>query len=152
MTERALDPIDRRIVNTLQGGFPVCERPYAAAAHTLGIGEEELISRLERMIADGVMSRFGPLFNAERLGGAVTLCALSVPPQRYDAVAQQVNAHPEVAHNYAREHELNMWFVIAVEEPSAIPSVIQAIERETGLTVYDFPKEREYFIGLRLEA
>ncbi|MDJ0943091.1 MAG: AsnC family transcriptional regulator [Kiloniellales bacterium] len=148
----ALDSLDRRIVNGLQGGFPVCERPYAEAAAALGIEEEELIARLGRLVETGALSRFAPLFNAERLGGAVCLCGMAVPAARFDTVAEQVNAHPEVAHNYARDHALNMWFVLASEHPERIEEVAKAIEAETGLSVYSMPKLDEFFIGLKVEV
>jgi hypothetical protein len=90
------------------------------------------------------------MLNAERLQGAVTLAALAVPQARFDAVAALVNAHPEVAHNYQRDHALNMWFVVAAEQPERIAAVLAEIERETGLPVRNFPKEAEYYIGLRL--
>jgi DNA-binding Lrp family transcriptional regulator len=147
-----MDSIDRRIVNGLQGGFPVCERPYAEVAARLDLDEAALIRRLERLLADGVLSRFGPMYHAERLGGALTLAAMSVPEARFDAVAAMVNAHPEVAHNYARDHRLNMWFVLAAERPERIAEVIGAIESEAGLAVYDMPKREEFFVGLRFEA
>ncbi len=147
-----LDELDRRIVNGLQGGFPICERPYAEAAAAFGIDEAELIARLGRLVETGALSRFAPLFNAERLGGAVCLCGLAVPAARFDAVAEQVNAHPEVAHNYAREHALNMWFVLASERPERIEEVAAAIEAETGLSVHRMPKLDEYFIGLKVEV
>ena len=146
-----MDAVDRRIVNALQGGFPVCERPYAAAAAALELDEDDLIRRLRRLVEDGSLSRFGPMFDAEKLGGAVTLAALSAPPERFDAVAAMVNAHPEVAHNYARAHALNMWFVVAAERPERVREVLRAINDETGLAVYDMPKIEEYFIGLRFE-
>ena len=145
------DDFDRRIINALQGDFPICDRPFRAAAERIGLGEDELIGRIETMCADGRLSRFGPLFDAEKLGGAVTLAALAVPEDRFDAVAAAVNAHPEVAHNYARDHSLNMWFVASAEKPERIAEVIAAIERETGLDVLDLPKEREFFVGLRLD-
>ncbi len=145
-----MDAIDRAIVNALQGGFPVCEAPYAAAAQALGLDEAILIARLQRLLADGILSRFGPMYNAEQLGGAVTLAAMSVPPERIDAVVTQINAHPEVAHNYERDHELNIWFVVATETPDRIQDVLHDIEAETGLPVFNMPKRREYFIGLRL--
>ena len=147
-----LDSLDRRIVNGLQGGFPICERPYAEAAASLGIEEAELIARLGRLVETGALSRFAPLFNAERLGGAVCLCGMAVPAARFDAVAAQANAHPEVAHNYARDHALNMWFVLASEHPARIEEIAAAIEAETGLTVYRLPKLDEYFIGLKVEV
>lgn len=147
-----MDEVDRQVVNVLQDGFPVSERPYADVAERLGLGEEELIARVGRLCAEGYLSRFGPLYNAERLGGAVTLAALSAPADDFDRIAALVNAHPEVAHNYAREHALNMWFVLATEHPARIDEVVAEIEAETGLAVLTFPKLQEYFIGLRLEA
>ena len=153
MTEKhPLDEIDRRIINGLQGGFPICSSPYAAVAHDRGLAEDDLLRRLQRLRTDGLLSRFGPMYHAEKLGGALTLAAISVPEDRYDAVAEQVNAHAEVAHNYAREHQLNMWFVLATEQLSRIDEVIAEIEAETGLKVYNMPKKEEFFIGLRFEA
>ncbi len=147
-----MDELDRAIINGLQGGFPLCAQPYAAAATALGTDEATLIRRIRALLEDGTLTRFGPLFDAERLGGAFTLCALRVPVADFEHVAAQVNAHPEVAHNYAREHAFNMWFVLATAARGDIARVIAAIEAETGLTVYDFPREAEYFIDLRLAA
>lgn len=146
-----LDETDKSIINALQGDFPIEKRPFLAAARQLGLGEEELISRLSRLVENRALSRFGPLFNAQAMGGAVTLAALRVPAERFDEVADLVNAHPEVAHNYEREHALNMWFVIATEKPEDIQKVIADIENETGLEVYNMPKEEEFFIGLKVE-
>ena len=145
------DDRDRRIVNALQGDFPICNRPFRAAAEKIGLDEDELIARIETMCADGRLSRFGPLFDAEKLGGAVTLAALAVPEDRFEKVAAAVNAHPEVAHNYARDHAFNMWFVVSAEKPERIAEVISTIEREIRLEVLVLPKEREFFVGLRLE-
>jgi siroheme decarboxylase len=147
-----MDDIDRRIVNALQDGLPICARPFAAAAASLGLDEAELLGRLRRLVADGTLSRFGPMFNAERLGGALTLAAMQVPEARFDAVAGLVNAFPEIAHNYARDHALNMWFVIATEDPARVAGVIAEIEAATGLVVHDMPKIEEFHIGLRFEA
>jgi len=147
-----MDAIDRAIINTLQGGFPLSERPYAEAARAIGIDEAELLRRLERLLADRVLSRFGPMYHAERLGGALTLAALRAPEAEFERVAEIVNAFPEVAHNYAREHEFSMWFVLATETPERRAEVIGEIERATGLRVYDFPKREEYYVGLRFEA
>ena len=147
-----MDDVDRRIVDTLQDDFPVCERPFAAAAARLGIEEDELIVRVDRLLADGTLTRFGPLFDAEKLGGAFMLAAMQVPEGEFDRVAATVNAFPEVAHNYRREHVLNMWFVLATEDQDAIGDAIARIERATGLPVLAFPKEREYFVGLDLKA
>jgi len=147
-----MDELDRAIVNGLQGGFPVCERPYAEAAARLGTDEATLIARLEALLADGTLTRFGPLFDAVALGGAFTLCALAVSPGDFERVAAIVNAFPEVAHNYERAHRLNMWFVLATEKPGAIADALRRIEAATGLPVLEFPKLDEYFVELRLTA
>jgi len=147
-----VDELDRAIVNRLQGGFPLRTRPFAAAAAALATDEETLIRRIQALLEAGTLTRFGPLFDVERLGGAFSLCALRVPQDDFERVAALVNAHPEVAHNYERAHEFNMWFVLATRAPEDIARVIGAIEAETGLSVFDFPREAEYFIELRLAA
>lgn len=147
-----MDDIDRRIINSLQAGFPICDAPYQQVASQLGLTEQALISRLQALLDNGTLTRFGPLYHAELMGGALTLAAVTAPDQRFDEIAGIINAFPEVAHNYARNHALNMWFVIATETPGQIQSVITAIEQQTGLTVYNMPKINEYFVGLKLEA
>lgn len=147
-----MDDLERAIVNRLQGSFPLCERPYAAAAQELGTDEATLLAKLKAMLDAGILTRFGPLYDAERLGGAFTLCAMSVPAPEVERVAALVNAHPEVAHNYERAHHFNLWFVLATGERTRIAEVVAAIEAETGYPVLDLPREREYFIELRLAA
>jgi DNA-binding Lrp family transcriptional regulator len=147
-----MDEIDRRLVNALQGGFPINERPFAAVAERLGLLEADVIMRLARLREDGVLSRFGPMYDAERLGGAVSLCAMQVPAERFEEVAAIVNGFPEVAHNYERAHALNMWFVLAVERPEAVAAAIARIEAAIGLPVLNLPKLEEYFLELKLSA
>jgi DNA-binding Lrp family transcriptional regulator len=147
-----LDAVDRQIIGELQGEFPVCERPYGEAAARLGLSEGELLDRLQRLLDAHVLTRFGPMYQVERLGGAFVLAALAVPEGRYDDVAALVNALPQVAHNYRREHVLNMWFVLATETQAGIGAAIARIEQDTGLPVFAFPKEREYFVEMKLAA
>lgn len=147
-----MDAVDRRIINHLQGGFPVTEYPFAAAAEALGLSEATLIERIDRLLKDGVLTRFGPMFNADRMGGATTLAAMAVPAADFERITAIVNGFAEVAHNYAREHVLNMWFVIATETPARIGEVINAIEAETGLKVYSMPKIEEFFVEARFVA
>lgn len=147
-----MDAIDRAIINRLQEHFPISDRPYRETAGTLGITEEELILRLRRMLDSRQLSRFGPLFHAERLGGGLSLCAMKIKPADYERVADQVNAFPEVAHNYARDHAFNMWFVLATETLERIDEVLAEIEGKTGYRVYNMPKKEEFFVGLRFEV
>ncbi len=147
-----LDPTAKAIINGLQGGFPLTQRPFREAGAGLGLTERELLDGVTALVESGRLSRFGPLWNAEQLGGAVCLAAIAVPPERFDEVAEMVNAHPEVAHNYERDHALNMWFVVSTEDPDGIDRVLAAIGRETGLAVHAMPKSREYFVGFRVEV
>lgn len=148
----ALDATDRAILNALQDGFPLTHRPFEEAGRALGVGEDDLIARIRNLREVGAITRFGPFFDVEAMGGAFCLCAMAVPEGRFDAVVTLVNAHPEVAHNYERAHRLNMWFVLATDRPEAIERIARAIESETGLKVLRFPKLREFFIGFRVKA
>ena len=147
-----MDDLDRAIINALQGGFPICDHPYAEVAARFHIGEQELIARIGCLLDNKVLSRFGPMFHAERMGGSLSLAAMKIPASDFERVAEIVNAMPEVAHNYARDHLLSMWFVLATETPQAHAAALEKIERETGYPVYDMPKIKEYFVGLRLNA
>jgi len=147
-----IDPTERAIINGMQGGFPLTRRPFRAAGMEIGLSEGELLAAVQQLIDDGRLSRFGPLWNAEELGGAVCLAAMAVPPERFDSVAAQVNAHSEVAHNYERMHALNMWFVLSAEKQERIPEVIAEIERETGVEVHPMPKLREFFVEFRVKV
>lgn len=149
---RVIDPTEQAIVNGLQGGFPLTEYPFRSAAVKLGLTERELIDGIDGLVQAGLLSRFGPLWNAQMLGGAVCLAAIAVPDDRFDEVADKVNAFKEVAHNYERSHALNMWFVLATETPGRIAEVIAEIEAATGLPVFAMPKAREFFVGFRVEV
>ena len=147
-----LPELQRSFINRYQGGFPVVERPYQAVAARLGCGEITLLETIRRALDSGVLSRFGPLYNAVQLGGDLTLAAMTVPEEHYDHIAALVNDFAEVAHNYRREHKLNMWFVLATESPQGIGAMLKRIEQATGLEVYNFPKLHEFYVGLWLNV
>lgn len=147
-----MDNLDRAIINRLQDGFPICAEPFAQVAQELHTDEAELVARVQRLRDDKVLTRFGPMYHAERLGGALSLAAMQVPAQDFERVAGLVNALPEVAHNYEREHLLNMWFVLATETADGQRAAIERIEQETGYHVYNMPKLEEYFVELKLQA
>lgn len=145
-----MDSLDRKIINLLQKGFPLSEQPYLEVAEELAIEENELIHRLSALLENKTLSRFGPMYDAQKLGGAFSLVAIRVPDEDYDKVTEIVNSFPEVAHNYRRDHDLNMWFVLATDSPEKIAAVNSQIEKKSGLKVYNMPKLDEYFIGLNL--
>ncbi|MGM0604322.1 MAG: Lrp/AsnC family transcriptional regulator [Halobacteriota archaeon] len=149
-----LSTLDRAIVNAFQGGFPVVERPFEAAAAALtdrGVAVEatDLLDRIRRLEAEGVLSRFGALVNAQEIGGNASLVAMHAPEEQFDEIAERVNGFREVAHNYEREHPyLNMWFVVSVADEDRIDAVLSEIESETGQRTYNLPKRAEF----RVEA
>lgn len=147
-----MDDIDRAIVNALQDGFPLTHAPFAEVAARLGLSEQDLIARIARLRETRAVTRFGPFFNAKEMGGDFCLCAMSVPADIWDDTVARVNARPEVAHNYRRDHMLNMWFVLAVERADEIERIAAAIAQDAGLEVHLFPKLREYFLDMRVAA
>lgn len=147
-----MDEIDRLLVDTLQEAMPVCARPFAKVAEQSGLTEEAVVARLQRLLRDGSLSRFGPLFNVEAFGGTYVLAAMQIPGSELEQIVGLLNAYPEVAHNYLREHRFNVWFVVAAPGPMQAEAVLRDIEQRTGLPVCRLPKVREYFVGARFAA
>ena len=145
-----MDDLSRQFINCYQGDFPLEEQPFASVATRLGTDSATLIDSIQGLLDEEVLSRFGPLYDVSSMGGSLTLAALSVPDERYDEVANLVNEMPEVAHNYQREHALNMWFVIATETPELLQQSIDRIEQAANLPVYNFPKLQTFYLGLWL--
>lgn len=143
----ALSELEKRLLDDFQDGFPLAPRPFAVIAERLGTTEVEVISALERLQREGIASRVGPVFRPNRVG-ASTLAAMAVPAERIDAVADLVSSYPEVNHNYEREHELNLWFVVTAQDRERVAEVLGEIERRSGLKVLDLPMVEDYFINL----
>ncbi|MFW5917786.1 MAG: Lrp/AsnC family transcriptional regulator [Halorubrum sp.] len=158
-----LTALDRGIINAFQGGFPVTERPFEPAAAALrergvDVTGRALCERVRELDAEGTLSRFGALVNAEEIGGAASLVAMHAPPDRFDEVVETVNSFTEVAHNYEREHpHLNVWFVVSVADhpdpdkdgSDRVEEVLADIEAATGRETYNLPKRREFHVGAK---
>jgi len=147
-----MDDIDKKIINALQGDFPIEDQPYQIIAQQLELSEDELLSRLENLLNNKILTRFGPMYDIQKLGGSFSLCAIRVPEEHFSEVTDIVNSFSEVAHNYKRDHEFNMWYVLATESLAQIEQINQAIETQTGLKVYNMPKIQEFFVGLYFKA
>ena len=125
----------------------------ACVAGSAGAGTaEDIMAGVESLLQRGVITRFGPLFNIEHLGGAFSLCALQVPEERFDEITELVNACPQVAHNYQRDHRWNMWFVLAAETRRELEATFGDIVARSGCPGLNLPKEEEFYVGLRLTA
>lgn len=147
-----LDDTDRLLINRLQDDLPLSSHPFAEVGKELSLSEADVISRIEAMKDSGAITRFGPFFDVAAMGGAFCLCAIAVPAGQFEHVMTEVNEFREVAHNYERDHTLNMWFVLATETPEGITETAERIEEKTGLQVLCFPKLQEFFIGFRVKA
>lgn len=141
------DPIDRRLLNDFQRDFPLTPRPYAALAERLGIAEAEVRARLARLQDEGAISRIGATLAPHRAGWS-TLAAIAVPEDELNSVAALVSGYPEVNHNYEREHELNLWFVVAAPSRERVETVLAEIEGRTQLPVLDLPLIEAYRLDL----
>lgn len=143
--------LERQLINGFQGGFPIVEQPFAQVAGQVGSDEAAVIAAVSNLLEQGWLTRFGPLYNAERMGGGLALAAMTVPEREFQRVTGILNEISEVAHNYKRDHWLNMWFVLATESPESLQQAVADIESGSGLSVYVFPKEREFYLGLWLQ-
>lgn len=144
---RSLSDIEKRLLNDFQQGFPLSERPFAELAAQLGLDEDQVLTALQRLQAEGHITRVGAVFRPNRVG-ASTLAALAVPDGRLSEVADLVSAYPEVNHNYEREHEFNLWFVVTAADRARLREVLDDIQAGSGLKVLDLPLEEDYFINL----
>lgn len=139
--------LDFRLLNEFQRDFPLLSRPYDAIAKRLGGTEEEVIAALARHKASGSVSRIGAVF-APRVVGASTLAALAAPADQLERIAELVSSHPEVNHNYQREHAYNLWFVAMAQDEEMLAAALSCIEAETGCVVLRLPLLEEYHIDL----
>lgn len=133
-----------------QNNFPLSERPYMTIAQELNISEEEAHQAFIDMIEEGTITRIGPVFETNKVGRSY-LAAIRCPESRIDEVAKVINSYPEVNHNYERENELNLWFVLTGKNEEHLESVKNEIEVRTGLIVYPFEMEKPFKIDLSLK-
>ena len=138
---------DKSLLNDFQRDFPLEPRPFARIAETLGVAEDEVLTRLADLRDRGMVSRVGVVIQPNTIGTG-TLAAMAVPPERLDEVADVVNAEASVNHNYEREHEINLWFVITAADATGLQEVLKRIERRTGLPVLNLPLEEAFHIDL----
>jgi DNA-binding Lrp family transcriptional regulator len=143
----ALDATDRDLLDGYQRDFPLTPRPFAALAARLGISETEVLARLRRLQELGAVGRIGAVVAPHRVGWS-TLAAMVVPEDEVAEVAGLINTYPEVNHNYEREHEFNLWFVLAAPSRARIEAVLCEIETRTWLPVLDLPLEEAYRLDL----
>ncbi len=149
-----LDELDKRLLNLMQGSFPLAPRPYEEVARLAEVPEDEVLKRVERLLRERIIRQVTPIFDTRVLGYKSMLVAASVDPENPHRAAKVVNSHPGVSHNYLRNHDFNMWFTIAVEPDSklGLDGTLDVIQRETGAeSIRQLPTLRLFKIRMDLE-
>jgi DNA-binding Lrp family transcriptional regulator len=149
-----LDDVDRRLLNLMQGSFPIAPRPYAHVAELGGITEGETMARVQHLLDKRIVRQVTPIFDTRALGYSSMLVAAKVDPEHPHRAAQIINAHPGVSHNYLRNHEFNLWFTIATEPDSqlGLEGTLEALAREAGAeSVRQLPTLKLFKIRMDLE-
>ena len=148
-----LDDADRAILNRIQSDFPVTPRPYLTVAEELGLGEADVIRRIARLKASGIIRRIGGNFVPGKLGYVSTLCAARVPTDQIARFAEVVNRHPGVTHNYLRENSFNVWFTFIAPSMEEIEAKLKEIRVATGVTeILNLPATHVFKIRAQFEV
>ena len=142
--------LERQLLNDYQHGLPLSPTPFADMAEQLGVDEATVLDHLGKLQQQGAISRVGAVFRPNRVGVS-TLAAMAVPEAELESVAEIVSAFGEVNHNYEREHEFNLWFVVTADNDEHLTKVLQDIEQRSGYAVLDLPMLDDYFIDLGFE-
>jgi siroheme decarboxylase len=140
-------PLEQHLLNDFQRDLSLSATPYADMARDLGVDEEEVLQAIRSLHERGVISRVGPVFRPNRIGVS-TLAAMSVPEDKLECVARIVSAFPEVNHNYQREHDYNLWFVVTACSEEHLDIVLYEIEQHTEFPLMSLPMLEDYFIDL----
>ncbi len=149
-----LDDLDRRLLNLMQGGFPIAPRPYEQVASLAGVPEAEVMSRVQRLLDKRIIRQVTPIFDTRALGYSSMLVAAKVDPENPHRAAAVINEHPGVSHNYLRNHDFNLWFTIATEPDSqlGLQGTLDVLAREAGAeSVRQLPTLKLFKIRMDLE-
>ncbi len=147
-----LDDIDRKILVELQGNLPVVKRPFKEVAERATISEDEFFTRVERLVEGGIIRKFGLRIDSEKVGFKSTLIAMKVVPERLEETANRLSGYGFVTHNYARDHEYNLWFTVIERDESALKAAIERIEREVEYEdMLDLPVQKKFKIDVRFK-
>ena len=141
---------DLLLLNSVQSNFPICHDPFAVIADELNLSKTEVIERLEYLKQQGAIARFGGVLNHKK-NGASTLAALKVPLDKINQTAELVSTYREVNHNYLREHEFNLWFVVTAKQQCRVNLVLNELKEATGFDLLNLPMVKSHHINLAFQ-
>jgi DNA-binding Lrp family transcriptional regulator len=149
-----IDDVDRRVLNLMQGSFPLEPRPYAAVAAAAELTEADVMARVQRLLDDRIIRQVTPIYDTRALGYGSMLVAAKVDPEHPWRAAKIINSHPGVSHNYLRNHDFNMWFTLAVEGESklGLQGTLDILQELTGAeSIRQLPTLKLFKIRMDLE-
>jgi siroheme decarboxylase len=149
-----LDDTDKRLLNLMQGSFPIAPRPYAAVAAEAHMTEADAIARVQHLLDERIIRQVTPIFDTRALGYSSMLVAAKVDPENPWRAANVINEHPGVSHNYLRNHDFNIWFTIATEpdSPLGLDGTLEALARLAGAeSIRQLPTLKLFKIRMDLE-
>jgi DNA-binding Lrp family transcriptional regulator len=149
-----LDDLDKKLLNLMQGSFPLAPRPYEHVAGLAGVSEDDALRRVARLVDGRIVRQVTPIFDTRVLGYDSMLVAAKVDPENPHRAARIVNSHPGVSHNYLRNHDFNMWFTIATEPDSklGLDGTLEVLQRLTGAeSIRQLPTIKLFKIRMDLE-
>lgn len=147
LNKQQLSSLEKHLLNDFQHDFPLVSRPYEKIAKELGSTEEIVIESLKQLQNEGYVSRVGAVFRANSIG-ASTLAAMAIPDGELEVVAAMINEYSEVNHNYKREHQFNLWFVLTANNEHTLNVILDDIEQRSGHPVMYLPMLEDYHIDL----
>jgi DNA-binding Lrp family transcriptional regulator len=147
-----MDAIDRAILNRLQSDFPLLVRPFGSIARAVGISESMAIGRIASLKERNIIRQMSAIFDSSKIGYRSVLVAFKVEEERLDAVAQKLNAHPGVSHNYLRRGDYNLWFTVTIPQSRDLKMTVVQMARRCGVSEWLFlPTIRRFKINFRLD-
>jgi DNA-binding Lrp family transcriptional regulator len=149
-----LDETDKKLLNLMQGRFPIEPRPYLRVAELAEVSEDEVMRRVQHLLDERIIRQVTPIFDTRALGYASMLVAAKVDPENPHRAAKVINQHPGVSHNYLRNHDFNLWFTIATEPDSALglERTLEVLAAEAGAeSVRQLPTLKMFKIRMDLE-
>ena len=148
-----MDLTDRKLLNQIQSKFPLVETPYQELGERLGIEEAEVMDRLEALRRENVVRQISAIFDTRKLGYKTTLAAMAYDSAGLQPAALEINEHPGVSHNYAREGSFyNLWFTLAVPPGDNLEETVEGMARDTQALSYRVMPTIKFFkIGVNFD-
>ncbi|AEH44057.1 putative transcriptional regulator, AsnC family [Thermodesulfatator indicus DSM 15286] len=139
-----LDELNKKLLEIIQDDFPLTKEPFTEIGARVGLTAEETLACLTKLKEKGILRHFGASIDSRKLGFVTTLCALSVPEDKEEVIAQQIAKRPEVTHCYLRKHKFNIWFTLVAKDWPIVEKILEGIAQETGFSPRHFPAKKMF--------